>query len=119
MYAQLLSHGRLFATPWTVSHELLCPWKSPGENTGVGGHSLLQGIFPTQRSNPHVLCLLLWQADSLPLSHLGSSEVHFRSTLNNRKGKFLIATTKMLAHFTTAYLENPENRKISSRIKVS
>ena len=30
---------------------LLCPWNSPGKNTGVGSHSLLQGIFPTQGSN--------------------------------------------------------------------
>ena len=29
--------------------------------------SLLQGIFPTQGSNPHLLCLLRWQAGSLPL----------------------------------------------------
>ena len=48
---------------------LLCPWDSPGKNTRVACHSLLQGIFPTQDSNP---CLLHWQADSLPLSHLGS-----------------------------------------------
>ena len=34
---------------------LLCPWDSPGKNTGVGGHFLLQGIFPTQGSNPHLL----------------------------------------------------------------
>ena len=27
-------------------------WNSPGENTRVGCHSLLQGIFPTQDSNP-------------------------------------------------------------------
>ena len=45
-----------------------CPWKSPGKNTGVGGHSLLQGIFLTQEWN---LGLLNWQADSLPLCHLG------------------------------------------------
>ena len=31
---------------------LLCPWNSPGKNTGVGCHILLQGIFPTQGSNP-------------------------------------------------------------------
>ena len=30
---------------------LLCPWDSPGKNTGVGCHFLLQGIFPTQESN--------------------------------------------------------------------
>ena len=35
----------------------------------MGCHFLLQGIFLTQESN---LCLLHWQADSLPLSHQGS-----------------------------------------------
>ena len=30
----------------------LGPWNSPGQDTGVGSFSLLQGIFPTQRSNP-------------------------------------------------------------------
>ena len=30
----------------------LCPSNSPGKNTGVGSHSLLQAIFPTQGSNP-------------------------------------------------------------------
>ena len=35
---------------------------SPGKNTGVGCHALLQGIFPTQGSNSHLLCLLHWQA---------------------------------------------------------
>ena len=34
---------------------LLCPLHSPGKNTGVGCHSLLQGIFPTQGSNPGLL----------------------------------------------------------------
>ena len=34
---------------------LLCPWGFPGKDTGVGSHVLLQGIFPTQGSNP---CLL-------------------------------------------------------------
>ena len=36
---------------------LLCPWDSPGKNTGVGCHALLQGIFPIQRSNPRLLQL--------------------------------------------------------------
>ena len=40
---------------------------SPGKNTPVGCHSLLQGIFPIQRLNLHLLCLLYWQAGSLPL----------------------------------------------------
>ena len=33
-------------------HGLYSPWNSPGQNTGVGSLSLLQGIFPTQESNP-------------------------------------------------------------------
>ena len=36
-------------------HELHSPWNSPGQNTGVGSLSLLQGIFPTQGSNPVLL----------------------------------------------------------------
>ena len=37
------------------------------KNTGLDCHFLLQGIFPIQGSNLHLLCLLLWQAGSLPL----------------------------------------------------
>ena len=37
------SHVRLFAALW-----LLCPWDSPGKNTGMGDHALPQGIFLTQ-----------------------------------------------------------------------
>ena len=49
----------LFAAPWTVAPRLLGPWGSPGTNTAVGCHSLLQGIFPTQGRHPP---LLPWQA---------------------------------------------------------
>ena len=48
----MLSHFsrvRLRVTLWTA--RLLCPWDSPGKNTGMGCHALLQGIFPTQRLN--------------------------------------------------------------------
>ena len=37
---------------WQEPARLFCPWNTPGNNTGVGIHSFLQGIFPTQRSNP-------------------------------------------------------------------
>ena len=33
-------------------HGLYSPWNSPGQNTGVGSHSLLQGILPTHGSKP-------------------------------------------------------------------
>ena len=36
---------------------LLCPWNFPGKNPGAGCHFLLQGIFQTQGSNLHLLCL--------------------------------------------------------------
>ena len=44
---------------------------SPGKNTGVGCHALLQGIFPTQGSNPGLLycrwiLFFFLQVDSLP-----------------------------------------------------
>ena len=42
---------------------------SPGKNTGVGSPALLQGLFPTQGLNLHLLCLLHWQVGSLALSH--------------------------------------------------
>ena len=82
---QLLSCVRLSVILWTVAHQAplsmecsrqeywsLCPWNVPGKNTGVGCHLLLQGNFPTQGSNPHLLHLLHWQVDSLPLRHLES-----------------------------------------------
>ena len=40
---------------------------SPGKNTGVGCHALLQRIFLTQGSNPYLLCLQHWRATSSPL----------------------------------------------------
>ena len=49
---------------WTVAHQAPCLWDSPGKNTGVGCHALLQGIFLTQGSNLHLLYLLHWQAGS-------------------------------------------------------
>ena len=48
---------------------LLCPWNFPGKNTIVGCHFLLQGVFPIQAWNSYLLCLLHWQADSLPVNH--------------------------------------------------
>ena len=73
--AQSFSHVRLFVNPMDCSP----PGSSvhgnfPGKNIGVGFHFLLQRIFPTQGSNLGLLCLLHWQADSLPLQHPGRPE---------------------------------------------
>ena len=50
---------------------LLCPWNFSGKKTGAGCHFFLQGILAAQGLNPHLLHLLHWQADSLPLAPLG------------------------------------------------
>ena len=52
---QSLSRVQLFATLWTIAHQTPLVH---GKNTGVGCYFLLQGIFLTQESNLHLLCLL-------------------------------------------------------------
>ena len=59
---------------------LLCPWDSPGKNTGVDNHSLLPGIFPIQGSNlgfPHCRQILYH------LSHQRSPEIMIVSIYKN------------------------------------
>ena len=51
---------------------LYSPWNSPGQNTGVGSCSLLQGIFPTQRLNP---CLPHCRQILCQLNHKGSPRI--------------------------------------------
>ena len=47
-----LRHVQLFVTPWTAARQAPLFMGFPGKKTGVGCHSLLHGIFPTQGSNP-------------------------------------------------------------------
>ena len=68
----MLSRVRLFAAPWTRARQAPLFWDSPGKHPGVGCHFLPQGLFLRQGSGPRLLGLLHWQADSLPLGHLGS-----------------------------------------------
>ena len=75
-----LSPVRLFVTPWTI-----CPWTTPGQNTRVGSHSLLQRIFPTQELNPGLLhchsSVLAWRipgtAEPGGLPSMGSHRVGY------------------------------------------
>ena len=60
---------------WTVAPRLLCPWNSLSENTGVGCYALLQGIFPTQGSNPGILH---YRQILYHLSHRGSHKERIR-----------------------------------------
>ena len=64
------SHSVVSNSLWP--HGLYSPWNPPGQNTGVGSCSILQGIFPTQVSNPGVPCgrEILYQ-----LNHQGSPRI--------------------------------------------
>ena len=70
MHACMLSHFshvRLCATLWTISSQgSSVHWILQAQILELGCHAFHQGIFPTQGSNLSLLCLLYWQADSLP-----------------------------------------------------
>ena len=83
----------------TVATRPLCPWDFPGKNTGVGCHSLLQGIFLIQGLTLH---LLHWQTDSLPLSHLGSPA--FMSSSPNWPPVLLLQRPSQTSFFTNESL---------------
>ena len=66
--------------PGSSVHEIfqarILEFEKKKKNTGVCCHLLLtrKWIFLTQGLNLHFLCLLHWQVDSLPLSHIGSPQ---------------------------------------------
>ena len=69
-YEVIKCESRLVMSSSLQPHELCSAWNSPGQNTGVGSPSLLQGIFPIQGSNsalPHCRRILH------QLSHEGAS----------------------------------------------
>ena len=69
----LVTQSCLFVTPWTVcSPHVLCPWNFPGQNTEVGCHFLLKGLFLTQELNLCLLRLLHGRQVLYHWSHLGS-----------------------------------------------
>ena len=72
------SHSVMSDSLWP--HGLYSPWNSPGHNTGMSSHSLLQGIFPTQGSNPGLLhCRwILYQ-----LSHKGNPPCYMNSLISS------------------------------------
>ena len=90
-----------FMTPRTVARQ---PPQSVGlswQNTGVGCHFLLQEIFLTQELNLSLLRLLHWQADSLPLSHLGSP-------------KYIYSVIYVYTHRSELLCHTPETNTIRS-----
>ena len=75
---RVLTCSLTFASSWPRGLQpvrLLSPLDFPDKNTGVGCYCLLQGVFLTQESNPHLLPLLRWQVGSLPLVPPGKQQV--------------------------------------------
>ena len=104
-----------------------CQWNFPGRNTGVGCHFLLQGVFPTQGSNPRLQHLLHWQVDYLTLCHLGSPNkasygerlaVSFPSSILKclrKNSPILVSFFKMHINRTTVTLQF--NEVVSNAVK--
>src|SRR5574341_1318545 len=78
------------------------PWNSPGKNTAVGCHFLLQGIFLSQGSNLGLLYLLHWQAGSLPSEPHGKPK-KLKSVAfgDGTKGKGLFLVTNFTDLFSS------------------
>ena len=81
---------------------LLCPRDSSGKNTGVGCQALLQEIFLTKGSNTHLLCLLNWQADSLPLVLPGKRMQDEELAFYSKNSRFYMCPD---SHFVTSQMQ--------------
>ena len=106
------SHFRLLVTLWTDPVKLFCPQDSPGKNTGVGCHALLQGIFLTQGLNPCFLQLLhcrwilhCWATREAHTNTYTSTESYIQSVYSEDSTSRSPLTTTALEH-------NPDNMLI-------
>ena len=97
MHAKLLQLYSTLCNP--MDCRLLCPWDSPGKSTGVSWHFLLQGIFPIQGLNSHLLGLLYGQAGSLLLAPQGESTL-LESPLSLHSLPSLIFIVQLLRHLS-------------------
>ena len=100
-------------------HGLYSPWNSPGQDPGVGNCSLLQGIFPTQGSNPGLphCRRILYQ-----LSHQGSPNTIFSSVQSfrdsmtpwtaARQASLSITNTRSLPKLRSIELVMPSNHLV-------
>ena len=100
---------RLFATSWTYPARLLCPWNSLDNNTGMGCHSLLQGIFPTQGSNLHLLHYIYF------LSHQGSCVSYLFPSVTSGFSGWVVETRGM----ATSWAASPSPSCSSGRASSS
>ena len=109
----------------TVAHQAPLSMRLSWQDAGVGCHFLLQGIFPTQGPSPRLQWLLHWQADALPLSHLGSPwpylanvDVWFHHTHASRDqcAQIPVCIRTRVPHCSAVYSGNNSNRIVVNYI---
>ena len=83
-------HAKLLQSCLTLCNP--CPWDSPGKNTGMGGHALLQDIFQIWGLNLYLLHLMHWQTGSLPLVPPGRPDRGISNIYKIRKGNYELQT---------------------------
>ena len=95
-------------------HGLYSPWNSPGQNTGGGSCSLLEGIFPTQRSNPG-----LPHCRRIPcqLSHQGCTRSSVNVCWTRLIGESFLAWMVLGSCFSV--LQKFEDRNVPRRAQLS
>ena len=89
--ACMLSHFScvcLFATLWTVARQAPLSMGLSRQDHWSSCHAFFQGIFPTQGLNLHLLCLLHWQAGSLPLAPPGKPSPLMQSLIRTFVSRF-------------------------------
>ena len=94
------------------------PWNSPGQNTGVGSQSLLQGIFPIQGSNPGLpnCWQILYQ-----LSHQGSprilESVACPFSSGSSQPRNWTGVSCIAGRFFTSWVTRKQNKTVKNRLK--
>ena len=99
-----ISHVQLFATLWIVAHQAPLSMGFLGNSTGVGCHFFIQWIFPAQGLN---LCLLHWQADSLPTEPPGKPILnrYYLEKLHPMKESPLLLSSSMVTKVLLKHLQ--------------
>ena len=102
-YIVCFSYGGLIArscptlgTAWTVAYQAVSPWDSPGKNTGVGCHFLLQGVFLTQGSNPCLLHLPALAGGFFTTSSTWEAPIHACAHIKKKSVKKCNKTLEVL-----------------------
>ena len=92
------SLARIFVTLWSIAHQAPLSMGFSRQEYLSGCYALLQGIFLTQESNLPFLCLLYWQAVSLPPAPSGKHNVICRCPFSERRHSLLCSLSGFLIY---------------------